>query len=59
MLDNANYHKGVATRDLMTSLNLPVLFLGPYQFRMQPIELVFNFIKDHDLNPLKTKTSSW
>jgi hypothetical protein len=39
----------------MKSLRLPVLFLGPYHFRMAPVEMVFNFIKNHDLNPLGTK----
>jgi DDE superfamily endonuclease len=59
MLDNANHHKSVVSRELMASLHLPVLFLGPYHFGMQPIEMVFNFIKGHDLNPLRTKLTTW
>ena len=59
ILDNANYHRGVPTIELMKALRLPILYLGPYQFRMAPIEMVFNFIKDHDLNPLRTNFRPW
>jgi hypothetical protein len=59
MLDNASYHRSPATRELMVGLRLPVMFLGPYHFRMAPIEMVFNFIKDHDLNPLESKVGGW
>jgi transposase len=55
MMDNAPYHRGVGVREQMKALKLPVLFLGPYHFRMAPVEMVFNFIKSHDLNPLGTK----
>jgi len=55
MMDNAPYHRSVLVREHMKSLRLPVLFLGPYHFRMAPVEMVFNFIKNHDLNPLGTK----
>jgi hypothetical protein len=42
----------------MKVLKLPVLYMGPYHFRMAPVEMVFNFIKNHDLNPLETKGRS-
>ena len=58
MMDNANYHRGVPVRELMRTLHMPVLFMGPYHFRMAPIEMVFNFIKGHDLNPLKSPLTS-
>ena len=35
-----------------------VLFLGPYHFRMVPVEMLFNYIKSHDLNPLRTRLTS-
>ena len=57
MMDNASYHRGPHTRSLMDRLRVPVLFMGPYHFRVAPIEMVFNFIKAHDLNPLRSKTS--
>ena len=58
MMDNANYHRGVSVREQMKVLMLPVLYMGPYHFRMAPVEMVFNFIKNHDLNPLETKGKS-
>ena len=58
MLDNASYHRGVPTMHQIESLRLPVLFLGPYHFRMAPVEMLFNYIKSHDLNPLKTRLTS-
>jgi len=58
LLDNASYHRSVQVLDQMRVLKLPVLFLGPYHFRMAPIEMAFNFIKNHDLNPLKTSGTS-
>ena len=30
VLDNANYHRGATTIDMMKALRIPVLFLGPY-----------------------------
>ena len=58
MLDNAGYHRGVIARDIMEKLHLPVLYLGPYHFRMALVEMAFNFIKNHDLNPLVSKVRS-
>ena len=52
LLDNAGYHRGIIARDIMEKLDLPVLYLGPYHFRMAPVEMAFNYIKNHDLNPL-------
>jgi transposase len=59
MMDNAAYHRAVSAKEFMMAMKLPILFLGPYHFRMAPIEMVFNFIKNHDLNPLNTRTTSW
>jgi len=42
MLDNASYHRGVLVASLMDKLRLPILYLGPYHFRMAPIEMIFN-----------------
>ena len=54
MLDNASSHKGVPVSQLMAELRLPVLFMGPYHFRMAPVEMLFNLIKGHDLNTLRS-----
>jgi len=59
MLDNANYHRGVATQRVMRHLHVPVLYLGPYHFRLAPVEMLFSYIKGRDLNPLGSKVGSW
>ena len=35
-----------------------MMFLGPYQFSMAPIELMFSFIKQHDLNYMGTSLTN-
>ena len=52
MIENAGYHRGEQTRNLIEDLKIPIMYLGPYHFKMAPIEIIFNFIKMHDLNPL-------
>jgi hypothetical protein len=59
MLDNVNYHRGVDTQRVMRQLHVPVLFLGPYHFRLAPVEMLFSYIKGRDLNPLGSKVVSW
>ena len=59
VLDNAAYHRSEATRRLMDQLRIPVLYLGPYHFRMAPVEMLFNYVKNRDLNPLRSKTGAW
>mgnify|MGYP000046199486 CR=1 FL=1 len=51
LLDNAPYHKGCIFSESVKKMNLPLAFLGPYQFKMAPVELVFAYIKKFDLNP--------
>lgn len=51
MIDNAPYHRNKETLKMCRDLKLPVLFLGPYQYNMAPVETVFRFIKARDLNP--------
>lgn len=59
MLDNAPYHRGVVTQKIMDGLRVPVLYTGPYHFRMAPVELLFNYIKSRDLNPLRSRGRGW
>jgi transposase len=58
LLDNAGYHKSSEIRYEMNKLKIPLMYLGPYHFRMAPIEMFFSFMKSHDLNPLKSKLST-
>ena len=37
---------------------IPILFLGPYHFNMAPVEMMFAFIKNRDLNKLQTRANS-
>jgi hypothetical protein len=36
-------------------VQIPVMFLGPYHFKMAPCEIFFSYIKNRDLNALKTR----
>jgi transposase len=36
-------------------INIPIMYLGPYHYKMAPIEIFFAYIKNRDLNPLKTR----
>jgi hypothetical protein len=47
MLDNASYHKSKIFLNSMQSI--PLMFLGPYQFRMAPVELAFAYLKGGNL----------
>ena len=58
LMDNAPYHRGKAFSDQMKLLNVPIAYLGPYQFKMAPVEMAFSFIKKHDLNPGQVKVST-
>jgi hypothetical protein len=55
MLDNAAYHKSKMMLSIINRINLPVMYLGPYHYKMAPAEIFFAFIKNRDLNPLKTR----
>ena len=49
MLDNVIFHRGHIAMAVYHALKVPILFLGPYHFRMSLAELAFNYIKSHDL----------
>ena len=59
MIDNAPYHRSKLMMEKHELLKVPVLFLGPYQFRLASVELMFLYIKNRDQNPLNTKALSW
>ena len=58
MIDNAQYHRGTLTIEFFEKKGIPVLYLGPYHFKMAPIEMFFSYLKTKNLNPLKTKIST-
>ena len=55
MVDNAPYHRSKMMMEKYQKLRVPIMFLGPYQFKLAPVELMFSYIKNRDLNPLNTK----
>ena len=58
MLDNAAYHRSRKTKEFIERSRIQVMFLGPYQFSMAPVENLFAFIKNHNLNPLLSRAYS-
>lgn len=58
MVDNAQYHRSEATKKLIVNMKVPLMFLGPYQFRVAPVEMIFNYVKQQQLNPLHSKLTS-
>ena len=58
MVDNAPYHRSKAVRAQIQALCLPLLFLGPYHYKMAPIEHAFAFIKSRDLHLLGTRAQA-
>ncbi len=57
-MDNAPVHKGRIFTENVKRMQLPIAFLGPYQFKMAPVELVFAYIKKFDLNPGRRKANT-
>ena len=51
LLDNAPYHKSKDTKKVLESLNLPIMFSGPYSFDVSPVEMLFARTKAGLLNP--------
>ena len=58
MLDNAPYHRSATLLDRLKELKLQVMYLGPYQFNMAPVEKLFSILKQRDLNPFKSNSRS-
>lgn len=55
MIDNAPYHRGKMIIQKYSQLKIRIMFLGPYQFKLAPVELMFSYIKSKDLNPLNIR----
>ena len=51
LMDNAAYHGSKEVREVIKQLQLPVMYLPPYTPDFAPIELIFNQIKQGELNP--------
>ena len=54
MLDNAPYHRSKYLMANYERMKMPIMFLGPYHFGMAPIELMFSYIKQYDINFMRT-----
>ena len=55
-MDGAAYHKSEETLLKMQALGMKVVIAGPYGWLGSPVELVFAFLKQVDLNPSNVKT---
>ena len=51
LLDGATYHMTPETRAHLIQLRVPVMFSGPYSYRIAPCELFFAYLKQGALNP--------
>jgi hypothetical protein len=45
MLDNAPYHRSLNNMRRYQTLKVPIMFLGPYHFKLAPIELFLSYLK--------------
>ena len=50
LMDGALYHKAQDTRTKMQALAMKVVIAGPYGWLGSPVELVFAYLKQVDLN---------
>ena len=53
VLDNAKYHCSQSTLKIFDTLDIPVLYTGPYSFSAVACELWFAAFKSQDINPRK------
>jgi len=58
LLDNAGPHKSGKNVERYKAFSIPIMFLGPYHFKLAPIELMFSFLKERNLNPLFSRVHS-
>ena len=58
MWDNATYHSSEETRAVIKTLNLSLIFSGPYSYSAAPIELLFAGLKMGELNQ-SCKAPNW
>ena len=56
IIDSAGYHTSAAMMKFYKENDLPIMFLGPYQFLMASAELLWGWIKAVDINPEQIKT---
>ena len=58
MLDNAAYHRSAYVRSKLSDLGIPTLYLGPYHFKMAPVEMFFSYIKARNINFMQTRANT-
>ena len=58
LMDNAANHRSASLMQKYEELQHPICFLGPYQFRSAPVEKLFSYIKNNDLNPNSNRVTT-
>jgi transposase len=58
MIDNAPYHRSSYIMSRFKAQDLPLLYLGPYQYKMAPAEMLFAYLKGRDINKLSSRPYS-
>ena len=56
LLDGARYHTGHGSLEWMCQLGMRVVVTGPYGYLGSPIEMLFGYLKQTDLNPSSLRT---
>ena len=56
LLDNAAWHTNPLMKQRLTTMELPIIYSGPYSYAAAPIELVFAALKLGDMNPERLPT---
>lgn len=51
LLDGAGYHRAAETLARMRALGMNTIIAAPYAFLGAPVEMVFGYLKQEDLNP--------
>ena len=55
-MDGCKFHRSAETLAWMTHLGMNVIVAGQYGFQGSPVEKVFGYLKQVDLNPSNLKT---
>ncbi len=58
LLDNVSIHRARADKAHFDAMELPLMYLAPYSFKIAAVEKLFFFVKNLGLNPLVARTCS-
>ena len=56
LLDNAAWHSSEVMKRRLATMNLPIMYSGPYSYSTAPAESVFAALKFGELNPDRLPT---